>query len=477
MRKKIVGGFILFLLASNILFPMTMYATTINEAITNQLGSTNISVSVRAIDTGQVVFESNGDIGIKPASTLKLLTAVSSLHVLGEEYRFTTQIYYDGEIKNQVLNGNIYVKGGGDPTLQAENFQTLGNALKRHGITSISGNLYGDDSMFIGPQLTPGIAKHDESYYYAARTSAITMSPDDDYDSGTVLVQVNATSVGKTPIVQIEPNLSGMVILNKALTVSKSEKDTLEISREYNTNQIVISGQIPVGNTSKEWISLQDPTVNTLYAMKNVLKETGISFSTTSKIERKVVPTNATLLYTKKSIPLKKIMVPFLKLSNNNIADILVKTMGKENFGVGSLEHGLQVMNDYGRKLGLQMNEWDFEDGSGMSHNNKVTANQLTNLLYNVRNEPYYSVFYNSLPIGGQPDRLVGGSLRERFSTPNLMNKVVAKTGYISGVYTLSGYFTAKSGKEYAFTILTQNQKTIKLSSIDELVKMFIDQY
>ena len=62
----------------------------------------------------------------------------------------------------------------------------LGNVLKRAGITSVSGNLYGDDTMFIGPQLTPGIAKHDESYYYAARTSALTMSPDDDYDSGTI---------------------------------------------------------------------------------------------------------------------------------------------------------------------------------------------------------------------------------------------------------------------------------------------------
>lgn len=477
MRKRIEGLILLLLLISNFLFPLTMNATTIDETITSQLGSSNISVSVRAIETGQVIYENNGDIGIKPASTLKLLTAASALEILGENYRFTTKIYYDGEIQNQVLNGNIYVKGGGDPTLQEENFHTFSSALKRHGITSISGHLYGDDTMFIGPQLTPGIAKHDESYYYAARTSALTMSPDDDYDSGTILIEVNSTDIGNPPNVQISPNLSGMVIQNNAITVSTSEKKTLEIIREYNTNQIVIIGQLPVGSSSKEWISHHDPTLNTLHAMKAVLMETGISFSSTSKIERKVVPSNATLLYTKNSIPLKKIMVPFLKLSNNSIADLLVRTMGKEQLGVGSLEHGLQVMNDYGRKLGLQMNQWDFEDGSGMSHNNKVTANQLTGLLYNVRNEPYYSVFYNSLPIGGNPERLVGGSLRERFNTPYLMNKVVAKTGYISGVYTLAGYFTANSGKEYTFTLLTQDQKTIKLNSLDEIVKTLIDQY
>ena len=87
------------------------------------------------------------------------------------------------------------------------------------------------------------------------------------------------------------------------------------------------------------------------------------------------------------------------------------------------------------------------------------------------------SSFYNSLPIGGEPDRLVGGSLRERFNTPFLMNRVVAKTGYISGVYTLAGYFTAKSGKQYIFSILTQNQNTIKLSSIDQVVKTLIETY
>lgn len=477
MKKKIIGFVLLLLVASNILSLNKIYASIIDEAIMTHLGSTNMSVSVRSLEDGTIIYQNNGDVGIKPASTLKLLTAASALEILGENYRFTTELFYNGEIKDNVLYGDIHVKGGGDPTLQEENFKTFANALKRAGITTISGNLYGDDTLFIGPQLTPGIAKEDESYYYAARTSALTMSPDDDYDSGTIFIEVNASQVGKGPKIDIQPNLSGMVIVNNAVTVSTSEKNTIEIFREYNTNQVVITGQIPMGNTEKEWIALQDPTINTLHAIKTVLKESGISFTSNSAIERKAVPSNAILLYTKQSIPLKKIMIPFLKLSNNSIADILVKTMGTNQFGVGSLEHGLQAVRDYGRGIGLQMNQWTFEDGSGMSHNNKITANELTSLLYLVRDEPYYPSFYDSLPIGGIPDRLVGGSLRERFNTLYLKNRVVAKTGYISGVYTLAGYFTAKSGKQYAFTILTQNQQTIKLSSIDEVVKTFIDGY
>ncbi len=477
MKTKRIILLILLLSIITSYFPYKIQATTLDDVIEFQLGTKDFSISLRSLDTGTIIYEKHGDVGIKPASTLKLLTAASALDTLGENYRFTTELYYDGDVIDQKLIGNIYIKGGGDPTLQEENFKTFASALKRAGISTISGNLYGDDGMFIGSQLTPGIAQHDESYYYAARVSALTMSPDDDYDASTILVHVQANGVGKSPVIQTEPNMSGMQILNKALTTKATEKNTIKIYREYNTNQIVITGQIPVGNTTKEWISLHDPTINTLHAIKHVLKESGITFSANSSIGRKSLPGDAILLYTKKSIPLKKIMIPFLKLSNNSIADILVKTMAKERYGVGSLEHGLQIMNDYGRKLGLEMDQWAFEDGSGMSHKNRITANQLTNLLYVVKSESFYPIFYKSIPIGGRKDRLVGGSLRERFNTNSLMNRVVAKTGYISGVYTLAGYLTANSGKQYGFTILTQNQNTVKLSSIDHVVKTFIENY
>nr|WP_106779954.1 D-alanyl-D-alanine carboxypeptidase/D-alanyl-D-alanine-endopeptidase [Lysinibacillus timonensis] len=477
MKKKILIVSLLFSLISNVFFVHLPSASTLEEIILSQLGSSNISVSLRSMEEGNVIYEKNGDVGIKPASTLKLLTATTALHELGENYRFTTKLFITGEIQNSVLHGDIYIQGGGDPTLQEDNFDTFAFVLKRAGIESIAGNIYGDDTEFVGPQLTPGIAKHDESYYYAARTSALTMSPDDDYDAGTLIVNVKANSLGKSPIISVEPDLSGMKLINQAKTVPSNEKNTINIYRQHNTNKIFIIGNLPQGSSIKEWVTLVDPTINTLYAVKSILKQNGISTSKYSTVERKIVPSDAKLIYTKKSIPLKKLMVPFLKLSNNSFADILVKTMGKQVYGVGSLEHGLLVMNGYGQQLGLEMDHWMFEDGSGMSHKNKVTANQLTELLFTVRDKPYYGVFFNSLPIGGQPDRLIGGSLRERFNTNILKNRVVAKTGHISGVYTLSGYIKANSGKQYAFSIMTQNQTSIKLKSIDEIVKAMIEKY
>ena len=452
-------------------------ASSLDQTVKSNLGTKNISVSLRSLQTGNVLYEYNGDFGVKPASTLKLLTAATALDVLGPNYRFKTEVYVDGNIENNVLQGDLYIKGGGDPTLQKENFLTFAVALKRNGIRTITGNVYGDDYAFVGSQLTPGIYPEDESYYYAPRITALTMSPNDDYDAGTMIVNVKPTTIGKAANYTAEPNTSGMRIVNKSKTVNRGQKNTIKIERKYRTNEIIITGSIPLGSTSREWVTLYDPTINTLHALKTTIEGTGIKFSKTASLTRKTVPSDAKLIYTKQSIPLKTIMNPFMKLSNNSIADILVKTMGREVHGEGSTENGLKVLKTYGDSIGLHMDEWSFEDGSGMSHKNKVSANELSLLLLKVRQEPNYKLFKSSLPIGGERSRLVGGSLKNRFTAPSYKNRVVAKTGSITGVYTLSGYVTGKSGRMYAFTIMTQYQPSVKINQIDTVVKKIISLY
>ncbi|WP_346234569.1 D-alanyl-D-alanine carboxypeptidase/D-alanyl-D-alanine-endopeptidase [Lysinibacillus telephonicus] len=479
MKNKIFTYILIFtLIVSNFIFlHSASAASSLDQTVQSQLGNSNIGVSLRSLTTGKVLYEKNGDIGRKPASTLKLLTASAALDVLGPDFRFETQIYIDGDIQNNILYGDLYIKGEGDPTLNKNNFLTFAKVLKRNGIHKITGNIYGDDTAFSGSQLTPGIAVEDESFYYAARTTALTMSPNSDYDAGTMIVNVKPTKVGRSPQINAEPNTSGMRIQNRAKTVSKGQRNTINIVRRYNTNQIIITGNIPIGSSAKEWVTLFDPTINTLHALKLTLAGTGLKFPSTSTVKRKKVPESAELIYTNQSIPLKTLMNTFVKLSNNSIADILVKTMGKEVYGNGHINEGLKVINEYGESLGLHMDQWSFEDGSGMSHKNRVTPNELTYLLLNVRNEPNYRILYSSLPIGGQQDRLIGGSLRKRFTSTALQNRVVAKTGSITGVYTLAGYVTAKSGRTYTFAIMTQNQTSNKVDEIDQVVKKIINDY
>lgn len=476
MKTKLVLSIIVVLLLT---FPsqFVQAATPIETTVQTQLGNENISVSLREINSGKMLFEKNGDIAMKPASTLKLLTASAALEMLGSDYRFQTTLYIDGEIEGNTLNGDVYIKGGGDPTLQKKDFALMASILKFNGIHQINGSLFGDDSLFLGDQLTPGIAKEDESYYFAARTSALTMSPDNDYDAGTILIHVNATNAGAKPAVTVEPSTSGMIINNQAMTVNKNQQNTIEILRQYGTNQVTITGNIPFGTTFKDWVTLFDPTINTLHAIKETFEQNGLAFTQSSKLDRKLIPKKAKSLYTKHSLPLESLMYPFLKFSNNSMADIFIKTIGNEFNGKGDTNEGLNALEEYGISIGLNMDNWILQDGSGMSHANKVTANELTLLLIKMRNNPAYKIIHSSLPIGGQTERSIGGSLKNRFNEEKYRNRVIAKTGHISGVYTLAGYLEANSGRTYAFAIMTQNQSSIRLNAIDEVVKRMIIEY
>lgn len=476
MKTKLILSMIIILLL-HIPSRFVQASTGMEKTVQTQLGYDNISVSLRETNSGEILFEKNGDIAMKPASTLKLLTASAAIEMLGPDYRFQTKVFIDGEIKGSTLNGDLYIEGGGDPTLQKKDFTFMASVLKFNGIQKINGSLYGDDSLFLGEQLTPGIAKEDESYYFAARTSALTMSPDNDYDAGTMLIHVNAAKAGERPSITVEPSMSGMVIDNQAITVRNNQQNTIEILRQYGTNQITITGNIPYNTTFKDWVTLFDPTINTLHAIRENFESHGIAFTKNSKIDRKLVPKKAKAIYTKHSLPLESLMHPFLKFSNNSMADIFIKTLGSEFNGKGDTIEGLNALREYGISIGLNMESWSFQDGSGMSHDNKVTANELSLLLIKMRENPAYEMIYSSLPIGGQTDRSIGGSLKNRFNGEKYRNRVIAKTGHISGVYTLAGYVKANSGRTYAFAIMTQNQSSIRLNAIDEVVKKIMIEY
>ena len=476
MKTKIILSIIImYLIACPLNFVQA--GTGIESTVQTQLGNQNISVSLREIDSGELIYVKNGDVAMKPASTLKLLTASAALEMLGPDYRFQTKLFIDGEVEGKILNGDIYIKGGGDPTLQKKDFNFMAGILKHYGIQQINGNLYGDDSSFVGEQLTQGISVDDESYYFAARTSALTMSPDNDYDAGTIIINVNAANVGERPSFSAAPNTSGMIINNQAVTVNIDQKNTIEILREHRTNKITITGNIPYNTSFKDWVTLNDPTINTLYAIREAFEESGLAFTNTAIINRGIVPKEASSIYTKHSLPLKSLMYPFLKLSNNSMADIFVKTMGREFNGKGDTSAGLAALKEYGISIGLNMEGWFFEDGSGMSHANKVTSNELSLLLAKLNENPSFKFLHSSLPIGGQTDRIIGGSLKNRFNEERYKNRVIAKTGHISGVYTLAGYVKANSGRTYAFSIMTQNQTSIRLNAIDEVVKKMIVEY
>jgi len=482
-RKLLTGLATILLFSGTVLTPVTEESTvqaassytslqnSINNIMTDsRIKSAVSSVTIRKASTGEIVYQKNGDKGITPASSLKILTASAALETLGENYRFSTDVLTNGSVTKGTLYGNLYLRGRGDPTLLKKDFDHFASMLANRGVKKLSGNIIGDDTWYDANRLSPGIAKDDESYYYAAQISALSVSPNADYDAGSVIVEAKPSISGRNAKATVTPATNVVRVINQSKTVPKGYKNTLKIKRQYGTNKIYITGNAPIGSSGvKEWIAVSNPTAYALDIFKKSLASKGITFVPTSKVVPGKTPSTARVLLTKKSMPLKQLMVPFMKLSNNTHAEVLAKEMGKVIYGEGSWDAGLTVMQDYAESVGLDVGNWLFEDASGMSHANKVSSSQLSQLLHHVRSEPWYSSFSKGLPVAGGADRFIGGTLRTRMKTAPARGNVLAKTGSLDNVSALAGYAKTQNGEWLIFTVLTQNTKSNTVPVLDRI--------
>ncbi|WP_188455445.1 D-alanyl-D-alanine carboxypeptidase/D-alanyl-D-alanine endopeptidase [Virgibacillus oceani] len=432
----------------------------INQILQNEhLAGTATGVSIRDASTGEILFEHFGDTRLHPASNMKLLTGAAALETLGSDYQFSTEVLTDGRIRGKTLHGNVYLKGKGDPTLMKEDLDQFAKDLKAKGIKNIKGNLVADDSWYDDVRLSQDLNWSDEPFYTGAQVSALTLSPNEDYDAGTLIVEVNpANKAGKEAQVKLTPETEYVTIVNKAKTVAADKEKDISIEREHGSNNIVIEGTIPVdGSRSRSWVSVWEPTGYALDVFNKSLKENGIKLVGNSGTKSGVTPKDATVLTSRESMPLRDLFIPFMKLSNNGHAEILVKEMGRVQYEEGSWDKGLQAVEKVLTDLGLNSDTLKLRDGSGMSHKNMIPANELSQLLFAVQDKSWFPDLEKSLPVAGMSERLVGGTLRYRMTEKPTKGNVKAKTGSLTGVSTLSGYVTSKDGRDLIFSIMVNN--------------------
>ncbi len=436
-------------------------------------------VSVRDADTGEVLYSRDGDIRLHPASNMKLFSAAAALEVLGEDYTFSTEVLTDGEMSGPVLHGDLFLKGKGDPTLLKEDFDQFAMDLKDQGIDKIKGDLVGDDTWYDDVRLSRGITWPDEPYYYASQISALSLSPNEDYDAGTVIVEVTPSEDDSEAEVTVVPETDYVNIVNNTEMVPAGESRSISIVRDRGTNDIIIEGTMPEdGSLQRSWVTVWEPTGYAVDVFKKSLEEQGIDFIGNSDVRLDETPEDASILTSRDSMPLDELLIPYMKLSNNGHGEVLVKEMGKVVHDEGSWNRGLDVVNDTIDGLGVNADTIYFHDGSGMSHVNHIPANEVAELLYQVQDQSWFPAFEYSLPVAGESDRFVGGTLRNRMTEGPAQGNVTGKTGTLNTVSALSGYVTTMDGEDLIFSVIINNfiSPSSNIKSIeDEIATMLAE--
>ena len=372
-----------------------------------------------------------------PASLSKIPTALAFLNKNSMDHYFHTWIYKTGPVENGVLKGDLYLKGGGDPTFVNESLWMMIRELKRSNIKKIEGRLFVDESYFDSDYYSRGRQNKRVDRAYDAPVSALSFN----WNSVSVYIRPGSKK-GAPASIHIDPALDFIDVENRVKT-TKGKKASIQLDRVLKGERIVlkISGKISLSGGEKIFYrSLGgDPSLWTGYSFKSFLNHLGIEYK--GPVGKKKVPDRADLLVEQNSWDMARVLSALSKFSNNFVAEMLTKHLGKRSGKPGNIHQGLLEIKNYLKKQGWKDSEFQFVNPSGLTRDNKMRPDRLGLLLKkSMGNFQLAPEFLASLPISG-----TDGTLKGRM-TRFMKKKVRAKTGHIAGVVGLAGYMESPDG-------------------------------
>lgn len=428
------------------------------DAILSDARLANAQAGVEVLDTttGQVVYQHQANALLTPASTLKNATAAAALDLLGPDHVFTTEIRTTGNQYGSILNGDLVLRGGGDPTLLAQDLDDLAAKVAAAGITTVTGRVLADGSRYDSTPLGPGWAWDDEPYSYSPQISGLTVSTDTEYTMDNVQVTVTPGAAGEAAKITLNPAEAPVKLTGQVTTGAAGSAGSADAERKRGVNEIALSGSIPAGAApASYWATVEDPTTFTGAVFAGALARHGVTVLRPVKAATGAEPSQPLLSHD--SQPLAKLILPMLKISNNGMAEHLVKELGKVKGGQGSWSAGVTQVKSFLQANGLGTPVGRQVDGSGLSRYDLTTPAKMTGLLKVAQDRPWFQSWYDALPVAGNPGRMVGGTLANRMRGTAAENNVHAKTGSMSGVDNITGYATAPDGRRLAFTVMASN--------------------
>jgi D-alanyl-D-alanine carboxypeptidase/D-alanyl-D-alanine-endopeptidase (penicillin-binding protein 4) len=434
------------------------------------------SLYVLDTETGNTIIDINGQKSLAPASNIKLITSAVALDLLGEDKQFKTQLAYTGNISDDgVLAGDLILRGEGDPTLGSPEYQDISamdsllnqwvHAVREQGITEISGNIIGDDSYLDYMPVPPEYYWRDMGNYYAAGTSALAIN-----ENLYTLYFKPGKRVGQpAKVIRTVPEIPGLTFINHMKTgpVGSGDKGFIYGAPWQYEHQL--EGTIPAG--VKEFSikgALPDPAKFCIQIFHEKLAQAGIQITgKTITVRESQQPTaTRTVFYSYLSPPLKDIIYRFNKRSVNFYGEQLIRIIGKEVKGEGSLQMGIETEEEWLDNKGIYIQGLFLHDGSGLSRANAVSTRSFAELLDVITAEKFFKALDNSLSIAGNPDDI--GNMKNMCRGTLAAKNLRAKTGSITRMRAHSGYVNTRSGKLLSFSMIA-NEYTGKRRTIDRL--------
>ena len=433
----------------------------------------NWGVVIQSLETGEYFYRRNANKLFIPASDLKLFTTAGALVLLGPEYCFSTNILMNGKMDGSVLDGDLIIRGRGDPTISGrfynddkyKVYKDWADSLLNIGIDEITGNIIGDDNSFDNLGLGKGWAWDDESYWFSAPSGAVS------FNDNVVDIVVKVNKVKNIPVIITNPSTKYIVFINNVSVVPNDSATSINVYRQSGTNIVDVFGTIRKKDSVKTYVTVNNPTQYSMVVLQSVLQKKDISidgFAMDIDDISKLPPEKSFKpLFTYYSPPLKEIIKVINKNSENFYSEQLLKTIGLEEEGFGSADNGVKAEDRVFREMGILPEGMNIVDGSGLSRLNLVSPHQIVTLLNYMYKNKYFIPFFNSLPIAG-----VDGTLGKRMKKTKAENNLRAKTGTHVGVSSISGYVYTLDNEPVSFSIIANNYNVpVKIAeNIEDLV-------
>ncbi len=453
----------------------------LNVLFTKNLSQAVWSIQVENLEDQQNLYSLTPQRSLIPASNMKILVCAAALLRLQPEYKYKTELLASGKQTGTTLEGDLIVLASGDPSIGGRFngndvtalFRQWAGVLKQNNILRVTGDIIGVDDVF--DDIRHGLNWHPDNFldWFAAEVSALSFN-----DACVDIIVEGAAKAGVPATVRTNPPTQYLFLAPSVMTVGsqKGEKG-IAIRRSADDLSLDVQGSIRVNKSSVHFAAVPNPTLYFVSVMREVLKAEGIEVEGKAQdADDRPVRTDPKTwksLSVYESPPLSLLVTTCLKNSQNLYAEHFLKTLGFTDYGVGSWEMGILAMKDIFNEHGCNLDGEFIADGSGLSRENRLSAQSLIQVLRIISESPYKSLFQEALPCSG-----VDGTLKRRLNGSSTAGRIFAKTGTLNGVRSLSGYINARSGKTYIFSMLGNSTRgAIRMSGMmDDALELIASQ-